>query len=109
MCHKRQKNKKEVNVLWSKPDNTEEMVRKMWNIEHFVSYEKDLYSSLCFNNLMINEEIFHIRKEVKCDYNDFYNKYTVDMFNGNNPIINRKNGRSNILTLLIQLPTTRYV
>jgi hypothetical protein len=62
----------------------------MWNKKHFVSYEKDLYNSLCFNNLMINEEFFQIQKEVKCDYSFFYNKYTVDMFNGNDPIIHRK-------------------
>ena len=39
---------------------------------------------------MINEEYFHIQRQVECDYSDYYNKYTVDMFNGNNQIIHRK-------------------
>lgn len=58
--------------------------------ENFVLYEKDLYNSLCFNNLMINDEYFHIQRQVECDYSDYYNKYTVDIFNGNNQIIHRR-------------------
>ena len=71
-------------------DTTDEKLRELWNKENFVLYEKDLYNSLCFNNLMINEEYFHIQRQVECDYSDYYNKYTVDMFNGNNQIIHRK-------------------
>lgn len=86
MSYKREKNK----ILEFVKCDTEEQLLKQWDKYNFVSYELDLYNSLCFNNHMINEEFFHIQRAVKCNYSDYYNKYTVDMFNGNNPIIHRK-------------------